>query len=60
VARVKAIQSLEEVSQANVLYLDNQFLLVKNAALTSKTSFTNGQQAFNQTELGKWQLLLET
>lgn len=60
VARVKVMQSLEDVSIQSVVYLDNQFLAVKNAALTPKTSFNNGIQAFNLTELGKWQLLLET
>jgi hypothetical protein len=54
------MQSLEDISIQSVVYMDNQFLVVKNAALTPKTSFNNGLQAFNLTELGKWQLLLET
>ena len=54
VARVKTLQSFEEVCPNNILYLDNQYLLLKNASLTQKSSFTNGMHAFNLTELGKW------
>lgn len=60
VARVKLMQSIAEVPINSVTYLDNQFLALKNSALTPKISFTNNAHAFNLTELGKWQLLLET
>lgn len=61
VSRVKTLQSLEDIQVSNnLLYLDNQFLLLQNASLSQKTSFVNNAHCFNLTELGKWQLVLES
>jgi len=45
---------------SNLLYMDNQHLLLKNAQLRPYHTFTKLSTDANPNDLGKWQLVAET
>ena len=58
-SRVKTIQSISEINfKQNLLYLDNNCLLLKNLCL--KQYITNMHQDMPIEKLGKWRLITET
>ena len=60
-ARVKILKTISHLRIVdNVVYLDNQNLLLKNAKLSHEDTFSMQKTDKNTSDLGKWQLIAET